>query len=100
MDPSPFAAIIDAFNSDDSELRVQALSTCLAEDAEVSHIHGQNVGPAAFSNDIGQIREWLPGCTAKLGGVVHRRTVAAERVLRLPHNAHRGRRSLGPMGLR
>jgi hypothetical protein len=70
MDPSPFAAIIEAFNSDDPELRIQALSTCLAEDAEVSHIHGQTVGPAAFSNDIGQIREWLPGCTANLRGMV------------------------------
>lgn len=68
MDPSPFAAIIEAFNSDDSDFRVRVLSTCLAEEAEVSHIHGQSVGPAAFSNDIGQIREWLPGCMAELRG--------------------------------
>jgi hypothetical protein len=70
MDPSPFSAIIEAFNADDPELRVRALRTCLAEDGEVSHINGQNVGPAGFSNDIGHIREWLPGCTAELRGQV------------------------------
>jgi hypothetical protein len=68
MDHSPFAAIIEAFNSDDPDVRVEVLRTCLSEDCEVSHIHGATVGPASFSEAIGQIREWLPGCTGELVG--------------------------------
>lgn len=70
MDVSPFDPVIEAFNTDDPVHRIGVLSSRLAEDAEVSHVHGEVVGPVAFSDDIGQIRHWLPGCTAELSGEV------------------------------
>lgn len=68
MEHSPFAAVIEAFNCDDAERRVDLLRTCLDHDAEVSHINAVSTGPAEFAADIGQIREWLPGCTGALVG--------------------------------
>lgn len=69
-DDSPFAAIVEAFNADDHDLRVEVLRRCLADDAEVSHVNGVATGPHGFSDDIGQIRQWLPGSTASLTGDV------------------------------
>lgn len=69
MNESAFRDIVEAFNSDDHDRRVELLSRHLAEDAEVAHIHGEASGPVAFSEDIGKIRQAMPeGLQARLEG--------------------------------
>ena len=71
MDESVFQRVVEAFNSDDHDRRVDLLGGVLAVDAEVAHIHGVSVGPEAFSRDVGRIREVIPaGLSALLQGEV------------------------------
>lgn len=69
MNESAFRDIVEAFNSDDRDRRVELLSRHIAEDAEVAHIHGEATGPVGFAQDIGSIRQALPeGLEARLDG--------------------------------
>lgn len=68
MAEGPFADIVEAFNSDDDDRRVELLRRRLTDDAEVVHPHGEAIGPAAFSADIGSIRQGFPGLTGRLDG--------------------------------
>jgi hypothetical protein len=64
-----FRDIVEAFNSDDHDRRVELLSRHIAGDAEIAHIHGEATGPVGFAHDIGSIRQALPeGLEARLDG--------------------------------
>jgi hypothetical protein len=69
MNESAFRDIVEAFNSDDHDRRVELLSRHIGEDAEIAHIHGEATGPVGFAHDIGSIRQALPeGLEARLDG--------------------------------